>query len=80
MLKLVLRLLLLILAGMLAACGSAPAATNSSTVLPSALPPDDTGALPTAVIGLGGRLYAAQDLSVIAATGRPQFLNAYADW
>jgi hypothetical protein len=83
MLKHVVRLLALVLASVLAACAGAPAASPTPTVMPTALPPDDSGSAavaPTALMGMGGRLYAAQDLSIITTTGRPQFLNAYADW
>jgi hypothetical protein len=27
-----------------------------------------------------GSMYPQQDLTIIAKTGRPQFVNAYADW
>ena len=83
MLKTVFRCLLVMIAGFLAACASSAVITPTApTNLTTALPPDDTGSAQAAtpVMGMGGRLYAAQDLSIIAATGRPQFLNAYADW
>jgi len=89
MLKTFLRLLFVVMAGMLAACASAAITPTAPPAATTPLPPDDTGsaqaATPSAqaatpVMGMGGRLYAAQDLSIIANTGRPQFLNAYADW
>lgn len=82
MLKIVLRLLLVMITGLLAACASAAVTPTPPASQTTALPPDDTGSsqVVTPVMGMGGKLYAAQDLSIIAATGRPQFLNAYADW
>lgn len=82
MLKTFLRLLFVVMAGMLAACASAAITPTAPTAATTPLPPDDTGSAQAAtpVMGMGGRLYAAQDLSIIANTGRPQFLNAYADW
>lgn len=32
------------------------------------------------VVGEEGSLYPPQDLSLVSTTGRPQFLNSYADW
>jgi hypothetical protein len=81
--KILLRLLLVMVAGVLAACASAAVTPTAPPAVGStALAPDDTGSVQSAapVMGLGGRLYPAQDLSIIAATGRPQFVNAYADW
>ncbi|HUN09793.1 MAG TPA: hypothetical protein PLQ56_24530 [Aggregatilineales bacterium] len=82
MLKTFLRLLFVVMAGMLAACASAAITPTAPPAATTPLPPDDTGSAQAAtpVMGMGGRLYAAQDLSIIANTGRPQFLNAYADW
>jgi hypothetical protein len=82
MLKTFLRLLFVVMTGMLAACASAAITPTAPSTGTTPLPPDDTGSAQAAtpVMGLGGRLYAAQDLSIIANTGRPQFLNAYADW
>jgi hypothetical protein len=82
MLKTFLRLLFVVMAGMLAACASAAITPTAPSAATTPLPPDDTGSAQAAtpVMGMGGRLYAAQDLSIIANTGRPQFLNAYADW
>ena len=82
MLKTFLRLLFVVMAGMLAACASAAITPTAPPAATTPLPPDDKGSAQAAtpVMGMGGRLYAAQDLSIIANTGRPQFLNAYADW
>jgi thiol:disulfide interchange protein len=72
---------LVVMAGLLAACASAAVTPTAPPAATTPLPPDDTGSVQAApLMGMGGRLYAAQDLSIIAATGRPQFLNAYADW
>lgn len=32
------------------------------------------------VVGKDGDMYPPQDLSLISSTGRPQFINAYANW
>jgi hypothetical protein len=32
------------------------------------------------IVGEEGGLYPPQDLSLVANTGRPQFLDSYADW
>jgi thiol-disulfide isomerase/thioredoxin len=41
--------------------------------------PVDNGASGS-VVGSEGGLYPPQDLSLIASTGRPQFIHSYADW
>lgn len=32
------------------------------------------------IVGEEGGLYPPQDLALVASTGRPQFLDSYADW
>ncbi len=46
-----------------------------------ATPPPESAAPPVAmVVGRDSDMYPPQDLSLIASTGRPQFINAYANW
>lgn len=70
-LKTLLRLLLLgILGGLaLAACAPSSTAPTSPAGVESIIGPSDDGGL-----------YPQQDLSLISSTGRPQFINAYANW
>lgn len=68
--KLLIRLLVTALLGMLAtAC--ATAAQQNVTVAPA------TGIERPASVE---RAYSPSDASLVASTGRPQFLDSYADW
>lgn len=67
MVKYLIRILFMTGLGLLAVTACAPAAAPS--------PPQSSG-----VVGDEGGLYPLQDLSLVAATGRPQFLHSYADW
>ncbi len=40
----------------------------------------ETAGIPPVISGREGGLYPPQDLSIIAATNRVQFLNVYANW
>jgi thiol:disulfide interchange protein len=42
--------------------------------------PTPTSSAETNVVGSEGGLYPPQDLSLVSSTGRPQFINSYADW
>ncbi|MBL8154438.1 MAG: hypothetical protein JNM70_09655 [Anaerolineae bacterium] len=70
-LKTLLRLLMLSILGWLALAACAPASISpaSSSGVESVIGPSDDGGL-----------YPPQDLSLITSTGRPQFINAYANW
>ena len=49
-------------------------------LLPACSSGQDAAPLPAAISGTEGGLYPVQDLSIIAATNRVQFLNVYANW
>lgn len=70
-LKTLLRLLLLGVLGWLALAACAPSATapTPSSGVDRVIGPSDDGGL-----------YPPQDLSLISSTGRPQFINSYANW
>ena len=48
-------------------------------LLPACSSPERTP-FPTIISGTEGGLYPPEDLSIIAATNRVQFLNVYANW
>ncbi len=66
-----LRLLLVSILGWLALVACAPSSTSpaSFSSAENLIGPSDDGGL-----------YPQQDLSLISSTGRPQFINAYANW
>lgn len=70
-LKTLLRLLMVSILGWLALAACAPASTSSVSFsgVENVIGPSDDGGL-----------YPQQDLSLISSTGRPQFINAYANW
>lgn len=70
--KTLLRLCILTVLGWLSLSACSPAAAPPTSVVPvNSIPSDST---------TFDGLYPAQDLALVAATGRPQFLNSYADW
>lgn len=70
-LKTLFRLLMLSILGWLALAACAPSSTapTAPTGAESVIGPSDDGGL-----------YPPQDLSLISSTGRPQFINSYANW
>ena len=50
----------------------APTAAPEATEAPSARVPQ--------IVGAEGGLYPPQDISLVTSTGKPQFLDSYADW
>lgn len=66
-----LRLLFLAFLGCLALAACAPNTGNLASGAPASS---------KQIVGSEGGLYAPQDLSLVANTGRPQFLDSYADW
>jgi hypothetical protein len=82
--RLVMGLLAVIGGLLLAACSPTDVLTTGQDK-----PPTDLPSMPTALPGSVDRLlltqtdddiYAPQDLSRIAATGRPQFILSFANW
>lgn len=76
--KSVLRLLFLGVLGLLSLAACAPAAVSPTPTSEAA------GGAPAAperqVVGSNSDIFPPQDLSAIGTTGRPQFLNSYANW
>jgi len=78
-------LLLLGIVGWLTLSGCSPTdnlAKGGATKAPTAAP--ETTQLPSAhvpqLVGKDGGLYPPQDISLVTSTGKPQFLDSYADW
>jgi hypothetical protein len=67
-----LRVVLLALAGLIAAtCAAAPATPTPAPTPASA--PAEPGAAPPLLVR-------SEDVSMVGSTGRPQFLDSYANW
>lgn len=84
--KRLLSLLLLGIVGWLALSACSPTdnlakgGASKATTTPEATQSPAASAPQSQIVGAEGGLYPPQDIALVTSTGKPQFLDSYADW